>query len=244
MKKVRYLAITTSGEYLGLVLGDPEKSGNRNQGIVARFRRRAPSDTIARQLRRLLTRARWSVSGLGCIAVDIGPGSFTGARVGVSFARALAQAAAWRGQELPLIPVMSLEAMAVAALTGQNSASRVIVVRDAHRGEFYSAMYRLGRSGMIETARAPSLAHAEEISRLAHRQDCDIILGDGSESALGALRNVCPGFQEIQMKPEHIAYWVGRRKAVPYQNVVPYYLRRTYAEEQRRKPRVVSRHGV
>jgi tRNA threonylcarbamoyladenosine biosynthesis protein TsaB len=70
------------------------------------------------------------------IAVGIGPGSFTGVRIGISTARALAQA-----RDLPLVGVPSTSALAagIAAATEGAGRSRLAVI-DARRGEVFAAL--------------------------------------------------------------------------------------------------------
>jgi tRNA threonylcarbamoyladenosine biosynthesis protein TsaB len=71
------------------------------------------------------------------IAVGIGPGGFTGLRLGVATARALAQA-----RDLPLVGVSSLAALAAAAEgsdPARGQTPRVVAVIDARRGEVFAA---------------------------------------------------------------------------------------------------------
>src|SRR5262249_11430260 len=80
---------------------------------------------------------------LSAVACDVGPGSFTGVRVGVSFAKGIALAL-----DLPAVGVGSLEAMA-AATFGTNRAvdgDAVVAVLDAKKGEVFLAAY--ARSGI------------------------------------------------------------------------------------------------
>ncbi len=75
------------------------------------------------------------------LAVGVGPGSFTGLRVGVACARALAQA---RG--IPLVGGSTLQSLAVNALRWGDlaGADAVLAVLDARRGEAFAAAWRLG----------------------------------------------------------------------------------------------------
>jgi tRNA threonylcarbamoyladenosine biosynthesis protein TsaB len=72
-----------------------------------------------------------------CIAVGVGPGSFTGLRIGVGIAQGLAYAA-----NLPVVPVSSL-----AALAGAQPGNRLLAGIDARMGEIYWACYRREQVG-------------------------------------------------------------------------------------------------
>lgn len=75
------------------------------------------------------------------IAVGVGPGTFTGLRIGVATAKALAQAAG-----TPLVGVSSLHALAAAACRrGGEEHDVVLGVLDARRGEVYAAAWNLLR---------------------------------------------------------------------------------------------------
>ncbi len=69
------------------------------------------------------------------IAVGVGPGSFTGLRIGIATARALAQA-----REIPVAPVGSLAALA-RGISEENRASLALPVIDARRGEAFAALF-------------------------------------------------------------------------------------------------------
>ena len=71
-------------------------------------------------------------------AVDVGPGLFTGLRVGVGTVKALAFAL-----ELPVVTATSLEVLAHAvARSGPAGGQLVVPVVDARRGEVFSARFR------------------------------------------------------------------------------------------------------
>jgi tRNA threonylcarbamoyladenosine biosynthesis protein TsaB len=80
------------------------------------------------------------VSDLKGLAVSIGPGSYTGIRVGVMAAKAMAWAAG-----VPLAAVSSLAALAQTAVVGGHAGEgdRVYVVQDARRDEVYAGLYRI-----------------------------------------------------------------------------------------------------
>ena len=91
------------------------------------------------------------------IAVGVGPGGFTGLRIGIATARALAQA---RG--LPLVPVSSLSALAQGAGDGAGVVAAVI---DARRGEVFAAAWD-GAGELVAPAAMAPAALAERLLAL------------------------------------------------------------------------------
>ncbi|PKO88379.1 MAG: tRNA (adenosine(37)-N6)-threonylcarbamoyltransferase complex dimerization subunit type 1 TsaB [Betaproteobacteria bacterium HGW-Betaproteobacteria-12] len=94
---------------------------------------RSHSETLLPLIRELLAEAGTSVAALDAIAFGAGPGAFTGLRVACGAAQGLAVAT-----DRPLIPVISLAAMAVQAGEGE-----VLALLDARMGEIYAAAYRV-----------------------------------------------------------------------------------------------------
>ncbi len=93
----------------------------------------------------LLSAAGLAIGELGGIAVGTGPGSFTGLRIGLSYAKGIAMAT-----RCALVGVPSFDAMALAALERDNTdpGRLVCVVADARRGEVYAALYRVVADGL------------------------------------------------------------------------------------------------
>jgi tRNA threonylcarbamoyladenosine biosynthesis protein TsaB len=86
---------------------------------------------------------------VGRLAVGVGPGGFTGLRLGIATARALAQA-----RDLPLVAVSSLEALAAGA--GAEPGRTVLAAIDARRGEVYAGAWRDGERVLEPLAIAPA----------------------------------------------------------------------------------------
>lgn len=91
-----------------------------------------------------LAKAGIDYSGLGAIAVTVGPGSFTGVRVGVSAARGFALAL-----EIPAIGITTLEGIAAEA-AAVGSGMPVLAVIDAKRGEIYAQFFDARGGGESE----------------------------------------------------------------------------------------------
>lgn len=81
---------------------------------------------------------------IGCLAVGLGPGSYTGIRGGIALAQG------WHlGTDTPILGVSSAECVAAQA-RAEGVTGGVAVVIDAQRGEFYVARYELTSSGWRE----------------------------------------------------------------------------------------------
>jgi len=101
----------------------------------------ARQESVTPLLQELLRRSDLELSQVAGVAVGIGPGLFTGLRVGVETAKTLAQVAA-----VPIVGIASLDALAHPV----RHTSRVIVaVIDARRGEVFSAIYRAVPGGVV-----------------------------------------------------------------------------------------------
>lgn len=160
------LAIETSVERVGVAVGDA--GGARALAMLASDRRHAES--LVPMISFVLAQAGLTVADLDHIAVDVGPGLFTGMRVGMSTAQSMAWAL-----ELPVVPVCSLDVIAHGAgATETNTA----VALDARRGEVYWALYRAG-SGQGDPVRLREPA-------VTNPEDCAIAIADRGEEILCA----------------------------------------------------------
>ena len=117
---------------------------------------------------RVLQAAGASLARLDGFIIDIGPGSFTGLRIGLAFLKALAFA-----HRKPAVAVPSLDVLAAAAPL---SDGRVCPVLDARQGNVYTARYRL-EGGRMTRETGYLLGPADGL--LAQMRDADVFLGDG-----------------------------------------------------------------
>ena len=131
------------------------------------------SSDLLPSLAEVLARGEVGWADVHAIAVGVGPGAFTGLRIGVATARGLAQA---RGVELR--PVSSLAALA-AGIDGELR----LAVLDAKRGEVFAALF--GADGEIWPAAA--LAPEAVAERLRSEGATPRTAGDGSVRFRGLL---------------------------------------------------------
>ncbi len=100
---------------------------------------------------KVLQKAEAKLNQLDGLVVGVGPGSFTGVRIGVSMAQGLAFSS-----ELPVFPVSSLQALAQQAVR-KHGAEAVVACIDARMGEIYYALYR-SKNGVAEAITEPAVA--------------------------------------------------------------------------------------
>jgi tRNA threonylcarbamoyladenosine biosynthesis protein TsaB len=129
-RRVRILAIETSSRRGSVALLD----GERVIGSLENEQPNSHAERLLPLLERLLAEAGWSKSSLDRLGVGVGPGSFTGLRVGIALAEGLSV-----GLDRPLIGVSSLWAMAFGALT--EGAGPCCALLDARRDELFAAVY-------------------------------------------------------------------------------------------------------
>ena len=124
-----------------------------------------------------LVEAGITVAELDGIAVTVGPGSFTGLRIGFATAQGLAF-----GAQLPVIPVSTLQVMAQTYKRKHNDNDQhsgiVMPLLDARMGEFNCGAYQLNRDGQYETVIDDQLLDAEAAQALIERLDPQVVVGD------------------------------------------------------------------
>jgi len=138
-----YLALDTATDRPTLALGSPDAPGE-DLSVPSRHEL---SRQIERLVGALLGEHGVAARDLAGVAVADGPGSFTGLRIGIAFAKGLCRAA-----NLRLLVAPSLMGAAHAAAHGSEP---VVAEYDALRGEVYRAAYRFGPA--VEVLAPPGL---------------------------------------------------------------------------------------
>src|SRR5215470_19138995 len=130
------MAVETSTLAGGVALLD----GERLVGEYLLDVRATHSERLMPTIDRVLADAGWKPGELDGLAVAVGPGSFTGLRIGLSAVKGLALALA-----IPIAAVPTLDAMAAALPFADLPVCPVI---DARKGEVYASLYRWDGTGM------------------------------------------------------------------------------------------------
>lgn len=118
---------------------------------------RRHGELLAPAIEETLARAGASVSDVTDVVVGVGPGPFTGLRVGIVTGLVLAQV---RG--VPVHGVCSLDALAEQAVDEQVVEQTFLVATDARRKEVYWAVYAV-RDGLPVRTAGPGVAHASDL---------------------------------------------------------------------------------
>lgn len=139
------------------------------------------SEILLPMAEELLSHCRLTFSEIEGYAVAVGPGSFTGVRIGVATVKGLAF-----GRELPIVEVSALEALAY-NLSGVDAT--VVCAMDARRDEIYTATFRTSCEGVARLCEDRAIPIALLLSELKERGEPIYIVGDAYEKLTRALSN-------------------------------------------------------
>jgi len=136
------------------------------------------SERLMPSIRSLLEEASLKIHDLQGIALSLGPGSFTGLRIGVSTVKGLAYAL-----QIPVVGVSTLEALAGNVTYHP---ATICPVLDARKKEVYAAFFRGGDEGAVGRLSEDWVLPPEELCRRVVERT--LFLGNGAEAYAGILR--------------------------------------------------------
>jgi tRNA threonylcarbamoyladenosine biosynthesis protein TsaB len=223
---VLILGISTSTAQVGCAIGGHE-------GVIASMhvtRDRRHAETLAPAIEFVARTAEIGLDEIGCVAVDIGPGLFTGLRVGIATAKAFAFA-----RDIPMVGITSLDLLAFPVRFSEH---RIQAVIDARRGEIYHAAYRQVPGG-VQRLSEPEVCAADDLANdLLAQRDETLLIGDGAMR----YRDVFEPLDRVEIAEQGHAYPSAgslvllahaqaiREEFVPSWELEPLYLRKPDAE--------------
>jgi tRNA threonylcarbamoyladenosine biosynthesis protein TsaB len=164
---MRVLAIDTALEACATAVLDTEAGGIVESETLAMARGHA--EALMPQVARVMDAARVEFADLDRIAVTVGPGSYTGLRVGISAARGIALTSG-----KPVVGLSTLSAHAAPHMAG--GGRTVVVAIDARHRQVYLQIYGPGGRTLL----APQLATVAEAVRAAVAAGPAVIAGNGA----------------------------------------------------------------
>ncbi|HYB42734.1 MAG TPA: tRNA (adenosine(37)-N6)-threonylcarbamoyltransferase complex dimerization subunit type 1 TsaB [Candidatus Methylomirabilis sp.] len=191
------------------------------------------SERLMAMIDRLLRDAGWRIEQLEALAVSIGPGSFTGLRVGLATVKGLALALG-----IPVVAVPTLDALAGNL---PFAAAPVCPLLDARKGEVYLSLYRWAGDRMEREWEYLALSPRAAAAKL---EPPVIVLGDGVPACLPFLSeregdlHVAPAAQSVPSAAVVGQLGLGLLEsgaAVPAESLEPLYLRPSEAELKARR---------
>ncbi len=222
----RWLALETATRAMGIALYE----GGHLRAELCEDVSGKHAEALLPALERMLSSVAWTPASLDGVALSIGPGSFTGLRVGLATVKGMAF-----GGTLPVVPVSTLAGLAALA----DGARPIAAFLDARRDEVYAAVWN------DDLTVPPSLGEsvygaAELIERLP--EGCRIVVGEGSRAVADVVLAERPDMAatpvgEVRARADAIgrlaANALRSREGQPADLLVPRYVRRAEAEVQR-----------
>jgi tRNA threonylcarbamoyladenosine biosynthesis protein TsaB len=144
----------------GALLGEVSLSGGRRH-----------AEQLQPAIRYLCHELDVSLAHLAAVAVDVGPGLFTGLRVGVTTAKVMAQALR--------VPVVGVPSLDLVAYPLRHTNRLIVAVLDARRHEVFSASYRPVPGGVQRVSDYIVCPPAELVADLESGSDEVLLAGDG-----------------------------------------------------------------
>lgn len=162
------LGIETATQQVSVAIGGHE-------GVLGMFEvscGRRHAETLIPAVEFLCAQADVQIDEFGAIAVDIGPGLFTGMRAGLAAGKAMAQAL-----RIPMIGISSLDLLAFPLRHADRTIAAVI---DARKGELFYALYKPVPGG-VQRATEPVVGRAADLAAdLMARGQNVVCVGDGA----------------------------------------------------------------
>lgn len=221
---MKILAIDTATSASSVALGD----GDELVAMSVRVDRRGHGGFLVPAIDFAFDSAGWSPREIDVVAVDIGPGLFTGIRAGIATAQAIAAAVG-----APIVTISSLTALAVRAATGRR---RIWPVVDIRRGQYATRPFQPVPGGVAPDGLA-EIVTAEGLHNLIESDAEDtLLIGDTAGLPATVMRGLHkaktgrPRYPSADVLVEIAALKSGSSDYVRPEDVRPLYMREPDAQ--------------
>lgn len=216
---MKMLAIETATAASSVALAD----GDSVVASAERFDRRGHVAFLVPALEFCFSQVGWKPSDIDVVAVDVGPGLFSGIRTGLATAQAVAGAVGAH-----VVPVTSVDAVALRAATGHRKIWSIV---DARRGEWAVGTYQPVPGGVVRD-RGPELCRPEELRAMMEEDSSDsLVVGDWPAlppetlHGLHAVKTGRPRNPDAAAVLEIARGWAHRNEMLHPDDVRPFYMR-------------------
>lgn len=225
---MKILGIDSSAKAASVALCDED-------GLIAQYFQNCGlthSKTLLPMAEDMLKNLELSARDVDVIAVNQGPGSFTGIRIGVSTVKGLAWAL-----DKPVIGVSTLEAMAFNAVS-QPEGTIVCCAMDARRSQFYNALFEMKNGLPLRLCEDRAIGGDELVEYVKKYEKPLYIVGDGAKLCYNTLDNsgipctLAPEPMRVQSAWGVCMAALGK-PTVSVHELLPVYLRLSQAERER-----------
>jgi tRNA threonylcarbamoyladenosine biosynthesis protein TsaB len=230
---MKILAIETSTMLGGIAIMDDLS------GLIAEVRlnvKSTHSERLMTEIAHVLKQAELKVSDIDVFAIAIGPGSFTGLRIGLSTVKGFSYATG-----KPIVSVPTLEAL---AWNYPYCSYPVCTLLDARKKEVYAALFKWGDGGVTRLIDEVSIRINRVLEDIKLSSDKKIVFtGEGAilykDKIIEVMGNkaIFASPEKIVPSPANVAS-IGIKKAIKGEfsepvSLVPFYIRRSEAELKR-----------
>lgn len=187
------------------------------------------SKRLYMMIENLLNQSETRLQDLDFLAVAVGPGSFTGLRIGIATIKGLSMAG-----DIPCIPCSTLGSMAwqLSHMEG----CTIVPVMDARRNQVYSSHFSIEHAVPLRCCPDRAISIEDLGKELEHIPGKKILIGDGAQLCYEQL-------QDVSLAAPHLLHqqacgvareaWVNREFAIVGEELLPQYHRLSQAERER-----------
>ena len=216
---MKILAIETATAASSIALGE----GAEVEAMSVRVDPRGHVEFVVPAIDFSFDRAGWAPDDLDLIAVDVGPGTFSGIRAGIATAQAIAAAVG-----VPMIAVSSLTLLAMRAATGHR---RIWPVVDVRRGQIATSPYRPVPGGVMRDGSA-EIVTPDQLKAMIDANSSDaLVVGDVGAlpedffNGLHRVKHGLPRYPSAEAALEYAVLAAAREEYAGPDDLRPLYMR-------------------
>ena len=199
------------------------------------------SESLLPMVEFCLDQTKLNMQDIGLVATSVGPGSFTGVRIGISTVKGLCF-----GDDIPVAPVSSLEALCMNVSDIEAEGTVICPCMDARRNQFYNALFETTKDGAVRLCDDRAIGADELFKEFEEKYNGKkiVLVGDGAQLCMKLFNesdckaDVVIARNDRLLQNAYSVSVVGKKlsdegKCVNASQVLPVYLRMSQAEREK-----------